>query len=1721
MAKKSREEYIEILESSIRKEEGPRTKEDFWRILEESMNRPIPTLEDWRRKTPNTYRRITPNEEHRFDHKKFSEGREGEEPDLPMPEDIGFLDRLRLKTAEGRGKARADKQNFYYDKYGLSKRVEEKDAIEEEVQRVLRKKDEKKELSRRRQLNRTDARELNRDTNSALWNALRGRHTAEDAKELGRRRYDTAREGIATRPVKAGLSAGMIGSFGEGSKQVEREIAKQFGSEATKTAFDEASEYDGYKQGYAVGFVGMTALTYSLVGSMLSTSSLGPKMLKFLGPKIGKTRATFASKQALDLGVDIIARTPDEVYQYISTDEEIDEFVKRWTINRLIDVGMNSLIGGLMDYKRFKESFKREDIALSYKASAKRAGLSDAEFSKRYPVTDKYLKEIDKGRGDYALTGSWKKNTDQFNTDAMVKERLDDIARKSEVSAALKDSTQPADTLSLPRGLQPRERAILAEQRLVAELTEPQFKLLAEAEAKGLTVTEYASSLARRIEKDPTLVEKYRMAKQVIRKQNQVQEIMGGDVFGAKDSLARSLKESEPYRHVLQRNDYALKNIANSSDIELVERSLGKVFGVKAPTQDVVGGKFPLTDDAIRALKEVDLNSLDLGIPGKIATDPTYKIPKGSWEIAVKNPVARAAGYPEDFASKEIMDELGDIAAALKPLAGDDIPDETFQELTQLLAEGIRKDSRLTGADSIPLTHRIRDAFTKRREGLDELFRAAKKEGGEDVTVGSALKRLIAPGDKTKAASKAKTVTVESSTLGTVTFDLSNFTDLNILEPKSKNIVRIFKGVAGEDSDLLLETFLGEGVMKAESMEYVLKDSLNKVLTNARVKLGAAILPEMGTPVLAGKEHAMNANLMRFIEGNISIKQVVEAYPQKWKEFLEVADTLSAYVEMVRRQYNLFRSRQSAVFAEAYAAFKPLDDFRTAKATEIRRLTRILQMDEAGLATVSKAQREAYEFKIKQARADIDEQLEAYVKSSRGKKGAKNTKLGKTIGDVDETFLRYRENYMYHTNPERKFDPGGVFHSEQMAKSAELGKPKFTKEDLKMNLGPAKYRIGESPYKVDAIAATAEYTNRIAAVMAWEPYIKKVRSFSDSVAENSTHLKNFVKFLGNYADDLEGKTSDFITSMGLTGSIISELSTISKGFIAAGNVSMALAQTAVIAPQMAMHGPKHALKGLYVTMMTATDGLMNLFDNPVTNHIQKLVKERMSNTTMTRMKGNAAQIRSSQRILHRYNPAPYRNLSEASPDVTTAGRRLFLRQYDMLQTATNRLYAGVKVSDGLTASMIYHSGYSKGYEIAERLIKDAAEKSGKKYSPEYIDMAAASFADRYANQSIMTLIGGRTKGTTALLFRSKTANTFVPFMLEAHNYMQLHMDQVSKSFGEHYYEGLWNLSKLAVAGYTLNKAVEKVRGYPVTLDVLKALEESFEFSKEDPEFGMHQTIGMVTGEILSNSVGGAHLASVMKLVGSETEVIESLDESGFFTKNDPTRFGNLPLFMRPLLSLKYMVPGGGQLNKIRSSWNALAEGGIHTRDGEQLRIPVDAEEKGFGERIQAIMFGPYTFEEAVKYNNSLFQPVLTPNETAVWRSVREKGDMSHTDFYWALHSVKHYDSLTRRRKNWEEAREGLLQEADGKPDDDMLKSISKINDLLDRYDEVLGEMAEKKRQEIVDAGFKDEKELGAFMKAELERIKQEEERAVDRTLRETDPNELEMRADSWLSQPKK
>lgn len=307
---------------------------------------------------------------------------------------------------------------------------------------------------------------------------------------------------------------------------------------------------------------------------------------------------------------------------------------------------------------------------------------------------------------------------------------------------------------------------------------------------------------------------------------------------------------------------------------------------------------------------------------------------------------------------------------------------------------------------------------------------------------------------------------------------------------------------------------------------------------------------------------------------------------------------------------------------------------------------------------------------------------------------------------------------------------------------------------------------------------------------------------------------------------------------------------------------------------------------------------------------------------------------------------------------------------------------------------------------------------------------------KYADDNTRRLIAGRGVGEVPLAQKSKIVQMIMPFTLEVGNLWRVMNDMgKAKDFG--------GLAILFASNFVLNKAMEDIRGNPVTFDPIDAMIDATE-----PGLTPLQRGGRVAGEALSNLPAGQFLAGLYPQYG-EVAGFKGPSREDLFGERNPQRFGtglvaangiSDPLF-------KLLPPfGGNQLKKTLEGMEVMNDEGSYKEgkgilsglpfmgETNELKFPVENSTK---DKIQMSLFGPYATDNAREYFDNERRP-LSGKQTGEYKDAKSQG--VGQEFYDYLMTTRRDNTVKRKIKEISED-ETLTEQERMKAIEEVLKQL--------------------------------------------------------------------------------
>lgn len=526
--------------------------------------------------------------------------------------------------------------------------------------------------------------------------------------------------------------------------------------------------------------------------------------------------------------------------------------------------------------------------------------------------------------------------------------------------------------------------------------------------------------------------------------------------------------------------------------------------------------------------------------------------------------------------------------------------------------------------------------------------------------------------------------------------------------------------------------------------------------------------------------------------------------------------------------------------------------------------------------------------------------------------------------------------------------------------SPELaGVSDFTRPNSRWQSFMQKRNMG--PYKEDAVGGFLNYMPNAAWAVHIDPQIKTFRELKEALVEgpgSKGNLNHFIEYLEDYANDLAGKTSPFDRNIQkVLGrrffNVVTWANNRVKSNAILGNVGTTVAQVANI-PQGVAFAKQYSQKGL----IRFNRSVIQRFQNP---------EEFMRDNPMAK----------SSFLKERYADGMYRRFDTG-----------------ILAKTKDAAVAMMEAADRIGTEFIWNACYEKG--LALKGVTDPV---------------------RYADQHTRRLVAGRGIGEVPLMQKSKVFQVAAPFQLEVANLWHVLTDMKKD-------KDVAGGAILLMTLYLFNRGAEKVRGSGVTLDPVQAIVDSVNTAGDDELSAKEKAAriaGRNAGEILSNIPFGQTVANYYPEYGGQWMGVDGWPtRKDFFGREDPTRFGSGLLVTKALENpLSKLVPpwGGVQLDKTYRGIKAMTEGGVYSRDGGELKYPVEPE--GLN-AFKGILFGPSGFKETPDYYDNDRRP-LSENQTEEFLKRVNAGE----------DSAKVYAEMMKERQQRSEGKKNPEKKANG------------------------------------------------------------------------------------------
>lgn len=220
-----------------------------------------------------------------------------------------------------------------------------------------------------------------------------------------------------------GFKSGLRESVGlDPTAKFSAQQATEERAEASELAKQEATTQKGFTTGKVVGELGKQAALYATIGSAIKGTDLGMKLVAKFG---GGAKGKFVSNQIIDLLVDTVIQTPQEILR--------DDSLGKIGINRLIDVGMNLFIGGAVDGIPYLKSLKKSNPDAVADAVVKSDVVDKKSLLEKLGFTNKERQPILERLGLDKLDDTVKATDEVLDTVKQADEAIDVVKQVDDV----------------------------------------------------------------------------------------------------------------------------------------------------------------------------------------------------------------------------------------------------------------------------------------------------------------------------------------------------------------------------------------------------------------------------------------------------------------------------------------------------------------------------------------------------------------------------------------------------------------------------------------------------------------------------------------------------------------------------------------------------------------------------------------------------------------------------------------------------------------------------------------------------------------------------------------------------------------------------------------------------------------------------------------------------------------------------------------------------------------------------------------------------------------------------------------------------------------------------------------------------------------------------------------------------------------------------------------
>lgn len=172
-----------------------------------------------------------------------------------------------------------------------------------------------------------------------------------------------------TRPGAQGFVEGV-------ALNMTRDAIDSISGPQARAAREQTRETTPYKAMNVVGNLTTQAGIYGAANSAVKALGIGSKAAG------GSALKAFAGAQGIDLLLDTMIQTPQEIFRAVREDKTLSETAKEIGVNRLIDVGINLAIGGVANSKQIRDFFRslpQKQVAESVERVAKQNNIQPQE----------------------------------------------------------------------------------------------------------------------------------------------------------------------------------------------------------------------------------------------------------------------------------------------------------------------------------------------------------------------------------------------------------------------------------------------------------------------------------------------------------------------------------------------------------------------------------------------------------------------------------------------------------------------------------------------------------------------------------------------------------------------------------------------------------------------------------------------------------------------------------------------------------------------------------------------------------------------------------------------------------------------------------------------------------------------------------------------------------------------------------------------------------------------------------------------------------------------------------------------------------------------------------------------------------------------------------------------------------------------------------------------